>query len=168
MARKLNYPNKYAYADIFMLLLAIQSNFSVILAINEENFLDSPSPNIECNSAAYTIVNRDEVSTSYIDLASCFPQQSSSSNQCLLIGYYYDSNTIIATNVKNRMATTITLAWKQLHSIFTTVGVPLITYIMDNEISDDLLTFLKVVNVEIQLVPPHSHRRNLANRSIQT
>ena len=39
---------------------------------------------------------------------------------------------------------------------------------MDNEISDDLLKTPKVVNMEYQLVSPHSHRRNLAKRSVQT
>ena len=66
------------------------------------------------------------------------------------------------------MVATITSAWKQLHSKFTTAGVPPSTYVMYNEISDDLLRALKVINEEYQLVPLRSHRRNPAERTIQT
>ena len=39
---------------------------------------------------------------------------------------------------------------------------------MDNEISAEILNALKQKEVNYQLVPPHTHRRNLAERAIQT
>ena len=39
---------------------------------------------------------------------------------------------------------------------------------MDNEISNDLKIALKENDTSYQLVPPYSHRRNLAERAIQT
>ena len=39
---------------------------------------------------------------------------------------------------------------------------------MDNEISNELIEALKDNNTTYQLVPPYTHRRNLAERAIQT
>ena len=39
---------------------------------------------------------------------------------------------------------------------------------MDNEISNDLRKAFKKYQLEFQLVPPHVHRRNVAERAIQT
>ena len=39
---------------------------------------------------------------------------------------------------------------------------------MDNEISGELLAAFKERQITYQLVPPHTHRRNLAERAIQT
>ena len=42
------------------------------------------------------------------------------------------------------------------------------TYLIDNEASEELKTAMKKRNVDFQLVPPHIHRANLAERAIQT
>ena len=39
---------------------------------------------------------------------------------------------------------------------------------MDNEISNELLKALDENQTTYQLMPPHTHRRNLAERAIQT
>ena len=39
---------------------------------------------------------------------------------------------------------------------------------MDNEISKELIETLTKHNTDYQLIPPHTHRRNLAERAIQT
>ena len=70
--------------------------------------------------------------------------------------------------IKDRTATTLTKAWQSLHNIFAKAGVAPNTYVMDNEISQDLKEALNNENRTYQLVPPYSHRRNLAERAIQT
>lgn len=42
------------------------------------------------------------------------------------------------------------------------------SYIMDNEYSDDLKAALPKAELKFQLVPPHIHRANKAERTIQT
>ena len=42
------------------------------------------------------------------------------------------------------------------------------TWVMDNECSIDLQTALQIEDIEWQLVPPHNHRANAAERAIQT
>ena len=52
--------------------------------------------------------------------------------------------------------------------MFTQAGVALNTYVMDNEISSNFIAALTKNNTSYQLVPPHTHRRNLGERAIQT
>ena len=42
------------------------------------------------------------------------------------------------------------------------------TYVIDNEAFNDLKMALLKDNISHQLVPPHAHRTNLAERAIQT
>ena len=41
-------------------------------------------------------------------------------------------------------------------------------YILDNEVSTELKTKMKKYGIEFQLVPPHIHRRNAAERAIHS
>ena len=41
-------------------------------------------------------------------------------------------------------------------------------YILDNEFSDEIKTVLRRVEFQYQLVPPHTHRNNIAERKVQT
>ena len=42
------------------------------------------------------------------------------------------------------------------------------TYVLDNEVSSTLIDAMAKENISYQLVPPHIHRTNLAERAIQT
>ena len=59
-------------------------------------------------------------------------------------------------------------AWEHLLSEFTKASNPPDVWILDNKISNDFKAALKKHNTAFQLVPPHSHCRNLAKRAIQT
>ena len=52
--------------------------------------------------------------------------------------------------------------------MFTQAGVALNTYVMDNEISSDVIATLTKNNTSYQLVPLHTHRHNLGDRAIKT
>ena len=49
-----------------------------------------------------------------------------------------------------------------------TAGMQPNTYILDNEVLRLLLDAMKKENIKYQLVPPHVHRSNIAERVIQT
>ena len=136
--------------------------------LDEDNFPASPIPNIKSNDVAYMLIDRKELNTAYIDLTGRFPMRSSRGNQYILIGYHYDANCIHGIAIKNRKSATLTAAWQSLHDTFTKAGAAPNTYVMDNEISNDLKEALQTNDTTYQLVPPHSHRRNLAERAIQT
>ena len=136
--------------------------------LDEDNFPASPIPNIKSNDVAYMLIDRKELSTAYTDLTGRFPMRSSRGNQYILIGYHYDANCIHGIAIKNRKSATLTAAWQSLHDTFTKAGAAPNTYVMDNEISNDLKEALQTNDTTYQLVPPHSHRRNLAERAIRT
>ena len=94
--------------------------------------------------------------------------RSSRGNQYILVGYHFDGNFIYGKAVKDRKISTLTASWKQLHDIFAKSGAAPNTYVMDNEISKEIIEALEENNTTYQLVPPYTHRQNLAERAIQT
>ena len=57
-------------------------------------------------------------------------------------------------------------AWTYLHNQSSKVGVALNIYGMNNRISQELIAAMIHSNTQYQLVPPHTHRRNLAEREL--
>ena len=94
--------------------------------------------------------------------------KSSCGNQYLLVIYDYDSNAILAEPLKTRLAGDITKAWMKIHNKLVTQGSSPSIYIIDNEAPLELKTALNKRKVNFQLVPPHVHRRNAAERAIRT
>ena len=131
-------------------------------------FPPSPSPNIRTNCVVYLLVNPDEFTTGYIDLTGRFPQRSSRGNEYILVGYHYDGNTILATALKDRTASSIVQAWQKMHDQFKLAGAAPSTYILDNEKSKELENVFIREKVKYQLSPPNCHRTNKAERAIQT
>ena len=85
-----------------------------------------------------------------------------------MVAYHYDANCILGVPVKNRTSTELTKAWEHLQSEFARAGEAPEIWVLDNEVSDDLKKAFVTKQTTFQLVPPHSHRRNLAERAIQT
>jgi hypothetical protein len=56
----------------------------------------------------------------------------------------------------------------QLHGQLAKCGNQPKNFLLDNEVSHDLKKTLKKYHLEYQLVPPHLHRRNTAERAIHT
>ena len=104
----------------------------------------------------------------YMDLTGRFPYCSSRGNEYILVAYHYDANAILGVPLKNRQAATITKGWQHLHSQFITAGVAPNTWILDNETSSELQHAMGKKKIKFQLVPPHTHRANAAERAIQT
>ena len=85
-----------------------------------------------------------------------------------MIGYHYDANCILGHPVTNQTAPVLTKAWEHLQSQFGKAGVAPEVWVLDNEISKELTEAFTKQDTAYQLVPPHSHQRNLAERAIQT
>ena len=85
-----------------------------------------------------------------------------------MVAYHYDANVILIKTIQNRQAATLTTVWNIIHNRLVTAGVTPKSYIMDNEYSPDLKKALAKAEVQYQLVPPHIHRTNKAERAIQT
>ena len=137
-------------------------------AEEEDNFPTSPSPNHKTNKVAYVLIDRDEINTAYHDLTGRFPIRSASGNEYIMVAYHYDANCILGHPVRDRTAASLKKAWEHLHLEFEKAGTAPETWVMDNEISAELKKAFVKYDVNFQLVPPRSHRRNLAERAIQT
>ena len=135
---------------------------------DQDLFPTPPNPNEKCNQVAYVLINREDLTAAYQDLTGRFPCKSSSGNEYILVAYHYDANFIMGYPVKDRKAPTLTAAWQNIHKEFEKAGTAPQVWILDNEVSQELKDAFIKNNTEFQLVPPNSHRQNLAERAIQT
>ena len=56
--------------------------------------------------------------------------------------------------------------WQELHYMFTKAGVAPKMMVLDNEFSAELKTAFDEHKLPYQIVTPHKHRNNLAERAI--
>ena len=133
---------------------------------------DDFSPNNGDTSKTYLnmakLFNAKPKETTYTDQTGRFPYRSSRGNEYIMVMYDYDSNAILTTPLKNRQAKTLTDAWELFHQQLTQHGHPTKNFILDNECSTELKQALTKHNKKYELTPPNIHRRNAAERAIQT
>ena len=95
--------------------LSINNTTSNHLGTNNEVDIDffptSLTPNVRSNAVAYLLVDPTDTTAGYVDLTGRFPKRSSRGNEYILVGYHYDGNTIVATPIRDRTATSIVNAW---------------------------------------------------------
>ena len=103
----------------------------------------------------------------YMDGTGRFPVRSRSGNESILIMYNYDANYIHCEPMRRGRGRLID-AYKHGHAFFKARGFQPKYERLDNETSKELEDFMKLENISFQYVPPRSHRRNAAERSIRT
>jgi hypothetical protein len=124
--------------------------------------------NVRTHVVFATILPATELRKSYSDQTGKFPVQSSRRYNYIMILYDYYSNAILSKPLKTRQAGNLTQAWQALHTRLQSNGYAPDLHILDKECSDELKKAFQKNNVDFQRVPPHSHRRNAAERAIQT
>ena len=134
---------------------------------DDQNCFPTAEPT-RTNDVVATIVPFKERNTAYSDLTGRFPHKSSRGNEYILVVYDYDSNAILTTPLQSRAAATIRKGWEHLNATLTRSGGKPNLYILDNECSAELKHAMTKNNISYQRVPPHIHRRNAAERAIQT
>ena len=82
--------------------------------------------------------------------------------------YDYDSNAIIVRPLRNHSAQEIQRVSTSVHAYLVAHGLCPRLHTLDNKASNSLKDFLTAEKVEYQLMPPHIHQRNSAERTIQT
>ena len=70
--------------------------------------------------------------------------------------------------MKSRKVSELTTLYAKIQKILTSRGLNPKLHILDNECSQTSINFMLSVYEKYQLVPPHIHRRNAAERAIQT
>jgi hypothetical protein len=104
----------------------------------------------------------------YTDLTVKFLVRSSKENSYVMVCYIYDSNYIKVVSMNSRSALEWFKAYDSIHQELTVKGFKPKLQTLGNEASAALKNFFTVNDIAYQLVPPHCHRRNAAERAIRT
>jgi hypothetical protein len=104
----------------------------------------------------------------YTDLNRKFPVISSKGNWYVMVCYVFDCNYVKVVPMKSRSAFEWVKSYYIIHQELTSKGFKPKLQTLDNEASLALKHFFTTHGVEYQLVPPHCHRRNAAERAILT
>ena len=94
--------------------------------------------------------------------------QSDRGNNYILVVYHYDANNILTTPLKNRTGPCILSGRTKIHDKLRHRGLTTKLHITDNEVSEDLKKYFEDSDIQFQLVPPHMHWRNAAERAVRT
>ena len=98
-----------------------------------------------------------------------FPVRSRSGNQYILIAYHFYSNDIISSPFKSCSDKQRLLSYGAIMQLLKDRTIPVDLQILDKEASAEYnLIFKAEWVVGYQLVPPHIHSRNSAERAICT
>jgi hypothetical protein len=104
----------------------------------------------------------------YTDLTGKFPVRSSKGNSYVMVCYIYDCNYVKFIPMKSRSASEWVKAYDSVHQELTVKGFKPKLQTLNNEASAALKNVFTVKDIPYQLVPPHCHRRNAAERAIRT
>jgi len=104
----------------------------------------------------------------YNDCTGEFPFTSLDGNVCFFVMYHYETNPILATPIPGLDSTNILAAYKQNFEDLKSKGFTPKLYVMDNQATKVIKAYLTPQEVKLQLVEPHNHRVNTAERAIQT
>jgi hypothetical protein len=85
-----------------------------------------------------------------------------------MVCYVYDCNYVKVIPMKSQSASKRVKAYDTIHQEFTVKSFKPNLQTLDNKASAVLKNFFTVHYVDYQLVPPHCHRRNAAERAIRT
>jgi hypothetical protein len=104
----------------------------------------------------------------YTDLTGAFPTRSSRDNNGLMICYSYDANYICPIAMKSKSGAEWVRAFGVVFDEMKAKGFKPKLQTMDNEASAALTNYFTEKEMSYQLVPPHCHRTNAAERAIRT
>ena len=104
----------------------------------------------------------------YSDGTGRLPKTSRRGMNYIMVMVEIDSKAILAEAMRNRSAKEQCRAYQHLLDRLHSYKIFPKKHILDNEISDDLKAVIKLNKLEYELVPPHDHRRNIAEKGIQT
>jgi hypothetical protein len=110
----------------------------------------------------------EETGKIYTDQTGRFPVTSSRGTKYVMVLYDYDSNAVLTEPLKNRTGQELFRAYTTLHQYLCQRGFTPQVHWLDNEAAQNIKDYDKANHVDFQLVPPHSHRRNAAERAIRT
>eukprot|EP00804_Cyclotella_cryptica_P015673 CCRYP_003654-RB/>CCRYP_003654-RB protein AED:0.35 eAED:0.35 QI:0/0/0/1/0/0/4/0/497 len=105
----------------------------------------------------------------YSDQTGRFPITSARGNKYIMVAVELDGNYIDAEPVKSRKAKELTEAYQKIFRRWKSTGVICPNWhILDNEAPEELKQAIRENKCRVELTPADMHRRNIAERGIQT
>ena len=104
----------------------------------------------------------------FTDQTGKFPQSSSRGNNYQMIIHEIDGNSTWVEPMKNRTEGEMILARRRALARMKIQGIVPKHQVLDNEISVAYKAEIRATNMTFQRVPPDDHRRNIAEKAIQT
>ena len=104
----------------------------------------------------------------YTDHTGRFLVTSSRGFKYIMVAYDHNSNTIHAKPMKNCSVPELLKVYTKIHNIISKRRLAPKMHYLDNNFPTVLQKFITEKDERFQLVPPHLHRRNSAERAIQT
>jgi hypothetical protein len=142
-----------------------QQPTAMAATITEQTTINQSIPKTKDTIA---MIIENDTTKGYLDLTGRFPYKSAQGNQYIFVAFHVDGNAILVKGIKNRESEEITKAWQHINNRLKKANATPNLYIIDNEASKQLKGAMEKENIHYQLVPPHNHRANLAERAIQT
>ncbi len=104
----------------------------------------------------------------YTNQTGKFSKKSSKGNHYIMVLIETDSSAILVEAMKNRSAGERLRAYLILVNCLRNASVTPKMHILDNECLEEFKAQIRKNNMTFQLVPPHNHQRNIAEKAIQT
>eukprot|EP00804_Cyclotella_cryptica_P008147 CCRYP_004624-RA/>CCRYP_004624-RA protein AED:0.13 eAED:0.13 QI:0/0/0/1/0/0/3/0/1209 len=105
----------------------------------------------------------------YTDQSGPFPRNSRRNNQYIMIAVELDGNHIDAEPLKTRKAKDLTEAYQRIYQRWKATGVICPNWhILDNKAPEELKQAIRENNCRVKLTPADMHRRNIAEKGMQT
>ena len=97
-----------------------------------------------------------------------FPVTSNRGNKYIMVILDYDSNAIITRPLPSRSQTHLLQAFASVNNYLISIGRQPKFVRIDNEAPTILRQYMTTSNIKYQIVPPHNHRRNYAEKAINS
>ncbi len=106
--------------------------------------------------------------TLYTDQTGCFPSVSSLGNKYVMVLHHVDSNSSWIEGLKTNSEGELILARRRALARISRRGIKPRQQILDNQASAAYKAEIELTQMRYELVPPDDHRRNIAEKAIQT
>ena len=130
---------------------------------------DSPFNKITITKTHEVFFRVDDLTDAiHTDQTGAFPFTSQQGNRYIMVAIHLDANYIFVEPMRNRTKDEMIRAYETIITRMRIAGLGIKKHTLDNEASDAFKKFIRLQETEFELVPPGNHRRNQAERAIQT
>jgi len=136
------------------------------IKIEGESSPYKPLPPTKLNGIFIRVVDlTDEIHT---DQTGAFPHTSQRGNRYIMVAIHLDANYIFSEPMKNRTEGEMIRVYQKMINQMKAAGLGIKKHVLDNEFSTAMKLCIQGNGMTYELVPPGQHRRNQAERAIQT